>query len=78
MLKGEPVEGLREWPVRSQELRSITEKDIESKRTANGGFTKKQLAAWGVPWPPPRDWKKWILKYGIPYDGCLDRWRKGK
>ena len=26
-------------------------------RTDNGGWTRTQLAAWGVPWPPPKGWK---------------------
>lgn len=29
---------------------------IEAARTPNGGFTKKQLAAIGVGWPPPENW----------------------
>jgi hypothetical protein len=51
------------------ERRFITEEEIENKRTKNGGFTKRVAASWGVPWPLPSGWKKWILKYGIPYDG---------
>jgi len=31
--------------------------EIEKARTSNGGWTKKQLAEWGVPWPPPKGWK---------------------
>jgi len=46
----------------------ITEEEIMSKQTAAGGWTKKQLAQWGVPWPAPSGWKKWILKFGIPYE----------
>jgi hypothetical protein len=49
------------------ERRSITEGEIEGKRTANGGFTKKVLKAWGIPWPPPQGWKKRLVKYGY-YD----------
>ena len=48
----------------------ITEEEIMSKQTAAGGWTKKQLAQWGVPWPVPSGWKKWILKFGIPYEGA--------
>jgi hypothetical protein len=49
--------------------RRITEEEIESKRTAKGGFTKAQLKRWGVSWVgknPPSGWKKWILKHGVP------------
>ncbi|MET9260285.1 hypothetical protein [Amycolatopsis sp. NPDC004079] len=31
---------------------------IEAARTPAGGFTRAQLAAWGVAWPPPKGWKK--------------------
>ncbi|MFE1909521.1 hypothetical protein ACFW96_38565 [Streptomyces gardneri] len=26
--------------------------------TENGGWTKKQLAEWGIPFPPPQGWRK--------------------
>lgn len=31
--------------------------EIEAARTPRGGFTRAQLAEWGVPWPPPRAWR---------------------
>lgn len=31
---------------------------IEAKKTKKGGWTKAQLAEWGIPWPPPKGWKK--------------------
>lgn len=34
---------------------------IESKRTRKGGWSRKQLAAWGVKWPPPKGWKKDLI-----------------
>jgi len=34
----------------------LTEDIIEAARTPNGGFTKSQLAAVGIAWPPPEDW----------------------
>ena len=34
----------------------LTKEIIESARTPNGGFTKSQLAAIGIAWPPPQDW----------------------
>ena len=34
----------------------LTEDMIEAARTPNGGFTKSQLAAIGIGWPPPLDW----------------------
>jgi hypothetical protein len=35
-----------------------TKEEIEAAKTPNGGWTKKQLAQWGVPWPPPKGWIK--------------------
>jgi hypothetical protein len=32
--------------------------EIQAARTPAGGWTKAQLAAWGVPWPPPTGWKE--------------------
>lgn len=32
--------------------------DVEAARTPAGGFTSKQLAEWGVAWPPPSGWRK--------------------
>ncbi|MGW9436119.1 hypothetical protein [Streptomyces sp. NPDC055607] len=39
--------------------------EIEAARTPAGGWKRDQLAAWGVPWPPPRGWK----------DELVERWR---
>lgn len=35
---------------------TLTSDIIEAARTPNGGFTKSQLAALGIAWPPPKDW----------------------
>ena len=40
---------------------SITEQDIEEGMTEAGGFDQETLAAWGVPWPPPKGWKNVLL-----------------
>jgi hypothetical protein len=42
----------------------ITESEIMAARTENGGWTRDQLAAWGVPWPPPKGWKKALIEGG--------------
>lgn len=39
-----------------------TAEEIEQARTAAGGWTKKQLAEWGVGWPPPKGWKKELIE----------------
>lgn len=36
---------------------SIKEK-IKRLQTAGGGWTKADLASLGVPWPPPKGWRK--------------------
>lgn len=35
----------------------VTREWIDKFKTARGGWTKKQLAVIGVPWPPERGWK---------------------
>jgi len=39
----------------------LTEEEIEAARTPAGGFTKDQLAQWGVPWPPPKGWRDALM-----------------
>jgi hypothetical protein len=34
--------------------------EVEAARTPPGGWTKAQLAEWGLPWPPPKGWKRWL------------------
>jgi hypothetical protein len=43
----------------------ITKEEIESKKTERGGYTKKQLAVWGIPWPPRKGWKKKLIDSSI-------------
>lgn len=42
-------------------MKPVTAGEIEAKKTVNGGWTKDTLVAWGVPWPPPKGWKKRLL-----------------
>jgi hypothetical protein len=32
--------------------------EIRASGKANSGFTKRTLASWGVPWPPPKGWRE--------------------
>ncbi|MBA7712424.1 hypothetical protein ES703_121398 [subsurface metagenome] len=32
--------------------------EMEAAKTPQGGWTKEQLADWGVPWPPPKGWRR--------------------
>lgn len=34
---------------------------IEAGKSAKGGWTRAQLAEWGVPWPPPKGWKEALI-----------------
>jgi hypothetical protein len=38
-----------------------TAEQIDAAKTPAGGWTRAQLAAWGVPWPPPRGWRKALI-----------------
>lgn len=38
-----------------------TAEEIETAKTPAGGWTKEQLAEWGVAWPPPKGWKERLL-----------------
>jgi len=45
----------------------VTAQEIERGRTKKGGWTRKQLADWGVPWPPPKGWRQALInKTEIP------------
>ena len=35
----------------------VTREWIDRFKTGRGGWTRKQLAAIGVEWPPPKGWK---------------------
>lgn len=39
-----------------------TQAEIDAARTPRGGWTREQLAAWGVSWPPPKGWRKALLR----------------
>jgi hypothetical protein len=39
----------------------MTPEELEAGKSPKGGYTKEQLAKWGVPWPPPKGWKEALL-----------------
>jgi hypothetical protein len=39
-----------------------TEKEIDAAKTPAGGWTREQLEKWGVSWPPPKGWRKSLIK----------------
>lgn len=44
----------------------LTSEEIEACKTPKGGFTKSQLAQWGVIWPPKRGWKQALIDGNDP------------
>ena len=42
--------------------RPMTVAEIEAGRSPKGGWKAKQLRKWGVPWPPPKGWRKKLLR----------------
>lgn len=43
-------------------LPRLTPEEVEAGRSPVGGFTRNQLAAWNVPWPPPAGWLGALLR----------------
>lgn len=39
----------------------LTREEIEAGRSPAGGFTKRKLATWGVPYPPPSGWMEMLM-----------------
>lgn len=34
--------------------------EVAAAQTSNGGWSRKQLAEWGIPWPPPTGWRRYL------------------
>lgn len=41
---------------------TVTAEEIVAAQTPAGGWTRAQLAEWGVPWPPPKGWRESITR----------------
>jgi len=54
-----------------ENMRRITEEEVMKKQTPCGGWRKKDVAKWGVPWPLPSGWKETILEFGVPYGEAM-------
>lgn len=37
---------------------TVSDEDVRAAMTPAGSWTAETLAAWGVPWPPPKGWRK--------------------
>lgn len=55
----------------------MKKQDIEAGMSPNGGFTRAQLAKWGVPWPPPKGWRKRLEAQGEKEQAHEHTWRYG-
>jgi len=42
--------------------RFFTPEQVEDAMTSRGGFSRVSLSKLGVPWPPPKGWRKAITK----------------
>ena len=42
-------------------MQRLTEEEIEAGKSPRGGFTRAQLARWGVGWPPPAGWRRALV-----------------
>jgi len=43
-------------------MKTPSPQEVEAAATERGGWTREQLAEWGVPWPPPKGWKAELLE----------------
>ncbi|MFE9559360.1 hypothetical protein ACFYOD_38785 [Streptomyces sp. NPDC006703] len=34
--------------------------EVAAAQSPNGGWSKKQLAEWSIPWPPPKEWRAYL------------------
>ena len=51
-----------------------TEAEIDAAKTPKGGWTKAQLARWGLGWPPPKGWRKILLEQCWRVKDHADGW----
>jgi hypothetical protein len=42
-------------------MMKLTEADIEAGKSPKGGWTRKTVEGWGVPWPLVKGWKQRLL-----------------
>jgi hypothetical protein len=43
--------------IQQDDLIYVTGAEIDAARTARKGWTRRQLARWGVAWPPQKGWR---------------------
>lgn len=76
--KAEKRQKIAERKLRRQKERGdipiigMSAQEIEAMRSARGGFTKDTLRAMGVPWPPPKGWRRQLIANHKAATGALD------
>lgn len=55
---GSPKESLRA----KRSGKRFTEAEIDAARSPKGAWTARTLAGWGVPWPPPKGWRRALIE----------------
>lgn len=50
--------------------------EIAAARTEKGGWTRETLERWGVPWPPPKGWKRDLLNREPKPKGARNPWSR--
>lgn len=59
-------ERFREQQAKERNVERERRLRIEAGKSAKGGWTRKQLALWGIAWPPAKGWKEHLIKNGFP------------
>lgn len=60
------LDRFREFQKKESRNEKERRKIIEAGKSAKGGYTRKQLKAWGIAWPPAKGWKEHLIKNGLP------------
>ncbi len=50
----------------------LTKAELDAGKSPKGGYTRERLAAWGVPWPPPKGWQQMLLS-GVTVEQSEDQ-----
>jgi hypothetical protein len=53
-----------ECVLRGMTPQRVTEQEIEAAKTLLGGWKRATLAQWGIPWQPPKGWRR-LLVHGV-------------
>jgi hypothetical protein len=56
--------------------RFFSPEQVEAAMTARGGFSRQSLAKMGVPFPPPKGWRKAITERPVTCKEIVRRGRK--